>query len=427
MPKENLPEAEFKEIEEPEKFKVNKALETPGYLEFLQRQGTQAENLSKEDVEKYYEAYETTGAYADFYKETIQKETGVELTDAEIRPALENFFASQKELPKENENSIKLLKEYKEAPRRIAEKEEALSKLIGNDDPEQIKSERVRWQKNADLLVSERKKFEENAMISESMRGWRGFFNVKNSEIVRALFWIRGSRPMEAIFGKSEKAREIEKANHLKWLKPEQWVEEAYKTTPLIENARVKAEKADRRETALKILEESRSELKEKMDNFRTIAFNIFEPSQKILGLAGARLKERLADIADPKKKNLKELMSGVDLIQKLENSDVNYLEKADLGKFSKNINQLIERKVSMNIRDRLAKIPIGETGPLGFINELEKSLQKLNSKDMAVSRDFVKKKLEAYIKMAVPPKGETKESFKAKKLAAKCLLIKWQ
>lgn len=426
-PKE-LPEAEFKEIEEPEKFDISKALETPGYLEFLQRHGAQAESLSKEEAEKYYKAYETTGVYADFYKETIQKETGLELDAAEIRPALENYFVSQKEMPKENEKMAELLKEYQEAPKRIADKELALGKLLGNKDPEQVKKEREAWQQNAEELVAQRKAIEKDSEISESMRGWRRFFNYRSYSAIRFIFLIRGSRPMEAVFGKSETAREIEKANQLKRVKPEIWMEEAYKITPKIENARMEAEKADRRDTALKILEESKSELKEKMEVFRGLVLgNMFEPAQKILGLTSARLKERLADIANPKKRSLKELEKGIELIEKLENSDITYLEKADLAKFSKNLNQLIERKVSMGIRDKLAKIPIGETGPLGFIKELEKSLQKLGSKDLAVSRDFVRKKLEAYIKMAVPPKGETKESFKAKKLAAKCLLLKWQ
>lgn len=429
IPEEALrPEEEAVEIESKSKeaFDVEKALETPGYWEFLQRHGVQAETLNGEELEKYYKAYETTGAYADFYKDTIQKEAGLEMEDSEIRPALENYFVSQKDLPKENEKMAELLNEYKETPKLTASREQALSKLLGNKDSEQIRKDREEWQQQAEQLVAEKKNLEEDAEISNSMRGWRGLFNYRSYSVVRFIFLIRGSRPMEAIFGQSEKAREIERANKLKQVEPAVWFKEALDKIPEIKKAQKEVEMATDRESILSALEQSRTALKEHADRARGLIFGeMFDPMNKILGLTSARLKERLKEISDPKQKNLKKLREGINLIEKLENSDVEYLEKAELGKFTKSINQLIERKVSMGIREKLTKIPIGETGPLQFIKKIQDGLEKLSLENKEVSRDFIRKKLEAYIKMAVPPKGEKAESFKAKKLAVKCLLIK--
>lgn len=426
IPEEALrPEEE--EVGAKEAFDVEKALETPGYWEFLQRHGAQPETLSGAELEKYYKAYETTGVYAGFYKDTIQKEAGLEMEDSEIRPALENYFVSQMEMPKENEKMAELLKEYKETPQIIASREQALGKLLGNKDSEQIRKDREEWQQRAEQLVAEKKNLEEDAEISNSMRGWRGLFNYRSYSVVRFIFLIKGSRPMEAIFGESEKAREIERANKLKQIEPAVWFKEALDKIPEIKKAQKEAEKAADRESILSALEQSRAALKEHADRARGLIFGeMFDPMKKILGFTSARLKEQLKEIANPKQKSLKKLKEGIALIEKLENSDVEYLEKAELGKFAKNINQLIERKVSMAIREKLTKIPIGETGPLGFIKKMEDNLEKLSSKDGEIPSDLIRKKLEAYIKMAVPPKGEERESFRAKKLAVKCLLIKW-
>jgi len=427
MPRAEKPVVEFEEIQEPEKFDVGKTLEKPGFLEYLQRQGANPETLTVGEIEKQSGAFETAGKFSGFYVEDIQKNTGIELGKAEVGLALENHFAAQKDSPGYAKEMSGLLKECQAAPQRFAEKEQALSRLLGNKDPEQLSKDRDVWQERIEKLTAQRKNFQEDALMSESMRGWRGFFNYRNSGTMKLIFWIKGSRPMEAMFGKSVIAREIEKANKVKKLAPETWFAEAYKITPWIEQTRERAKKANNAAEALRILEESRAEIKEKMETFRQFAFsNMFEPAQKIIGLAQARLRERLSDLVDTKKKNLKELIKGVELIDKLENADVNYLEKAELAKFSGELNKLIDRKVSMAIRTKLAKIPIGEGGPLRAIKDMEANLEKAGGKELQVSRDLIRKKLEAYIKMAAPPKSETEESFRAKQLAAKCLLIKW-
>jgi hypothetical protein len=409
---------EFVEIPEEEQkegdFDVGKALEHPGFFDFLNKySGTNIEQLDKAETQKMFEAFEVSSAVKDFYKETIKKDIGIEIEDKEIQASLESYFVNSKDIPQYAENIKSYVKEYHELPKRIAKKEEELNKLGGR---ERLKAEeesfRATQEKIGNLGV-EVGKLTRMKEMSESMSGIKGFFNLKGNPLTRWIFLTEKEKP---------EAAEARKRTVSSWQNEIKTIERA------VGNLSAEARKSADRASVLAALDRASEQLKENMDALKNLFFGgYFDPARDILALSQKKLKERLNDLASPKK-GIKKLEAGLEFLEAVGKKEVEYLGKEEIGKFRTGFDKLIERKTSQNIRRGLGELRWGEAEFLGnFEKQIKKffSVEKLGTKDKKNATDFIRKRLEAYIKMAVPPKGETAESFRAKKVAIKVLLLK--
>lgn len=402
--------AKFVEIPGKAAFDIGKALETPGFFEFLNKHaGQKIDELDMAQTKQLFDAFEASNTVRDFYKE-IGKDIGIELENAEIQPSLDAFFVAVKDFPGYAEKMRGCVKEYKELPEKIAAKEQQLNQLGGR---EKAKAEEESFKKTWERinnLGAEVGKLTRMQEMSESMSGIKGFFNVKkNSELLGWIF-------------RTKEESEARKRTASSWRNEIKTIKRA------VENLSAEARKSADRVSALAAQERTTEQLKENMDALRKLFFGgYFEPAKNILALSRQKLKERLSDLASPKK-DVKKLEEGLGLLETIAKKDIEYLGKEEIGKFRTGFDKLIERKTTQNIREKMAKLKLGETGSLGNLEkQLKKffSVEKLGMKDKEAATDFIRKRLESYIRMAVPPKGEMAESFRAKKLAIKVILLK--
>jgi hypothetical protein len=157
----------------------------------------------------------------------------------------------------------------------------------------------------------------------------------------------------------------------------------------------------------------------------RSLLFSeYFGPAQQIVAITKNKLREQLGSLLNPDKIEIKYLEAGLRFTAKLEKSDMETLGKAELAEFSEKFGDLVNQKVSRVIAEQINKFKFRTFG------DLENNLRKLfdprlyGAREIEISRDFVRKRLEDYIKSELP-EGDTAENFRAKKLGIKCLLIK--
>ena len=447
---------EFKEIEE--ESGTGALLERPGFYEFLNRHlKGDPESLNQETLNNFYGAFEAANATGDFYRDVLKQESGVEVKDEEIRAGLELYFVNSPD-PKFGEQTAALMREYYELPARIAAKEEEVIRLGGEAVIAERLAEEEAKEKPAmarlGTLGMAEARLQEKKIKSETMRGIRGFFNWRNSEAVRFIFgaaelgtvvaekFISGRAKVhgwakevqdeikEARGKIQETQKDIRKHREAKALTSAGWQEridavhdEMRKETEKLEVARDNAE-------VLRSVQEQYRGYRERMADIRRLMFGeYFGPASDILKIANAKVRGKLMKIIDPEltkqEDQIPNLEEGLEFLEKLRESDVEILEKADQKKFAQAFEDMLDFKARFDIGRILKKLDIS-----GSFAKVEKELRKLfdaetyGAKKSGVSKKYVQDRLAEYIK-AAKPAGESDESFKAKKLAVKLFLMK--
>lgn len=402
-------------------FDVGKTLEKPGFYEYLQRHAiVNPEGLDENQLKNLDTAFEATNAASDFYRENIKKEAGVEIDDKEIRPGLEFYFVNLPD-PRFGEQLIGMMKEYKELPQRIAEKEEQIVQLGGH----QAVAERLTEERGKERLGIERLgtlgmmegRFLQKKINSETMRGIRGFFNWRNSETIRF------------IFGAARK--EVGEYQEAKTLTPDAWQKEIDQTYEAIDKETEKLEVARDNATVLKSVQEEYKKHKEQVENIRGLLFGeYFGPASDVMKIAKAKVQEKLNSLVDTEAANPDDYMfnveEGLDLLSRLEKSPVELIGKKDQQEFNKEFEEMLDWKARLDIGYTLKGLKIGSP-----FAEVEKDLRKLfeaktyGAAKSRIDQGYVRKRLEEYVGQAASPEGETEAGFKAKKLAVKLFLMK--
>ncbi len=375
-----------------EKFSAKQALETPGFFEFVSKYAPEkAEALDEKEMEKLFGAFQATKETTKFYQETLQQETGLSFAQAEVQPALEAYFVSKKESPAYLRTIVEVVQEYRKLQDEISSREASLMRLGGE---ERIKEE---LEKKGKPLLEKKEVFKRKKAIKETMTGLRGFFNLKNSELIGWMF-----RNEEESLARSKSL--------------EYWQKQVEEITP-------EAEKYEKIEEALKKLEEQR----EQAVNFKSAFFDSrVEPVKEIMAMTREKIVEKLQGLADPKQTDMRKINEGLELVQKLGTSDLGIMETKQLSKFEEKFDQLIKKKAADHLNEQIKKLEIGPSA-LGYLErKINQYLrEELVLKDKERAKRHIRKRLETYLKRTIPPKGETKESFRAKKIAIKCLLFK--
>ncbi len=375
-----------------EKFSAKEALETPGFFEFVSRHAPEkVESLDQKEMEKLFGVFQATQETARFYQEILQEETGLTFDKKELQPALEAHFISKKENPAFLRYTVSHIRAYEDLQEQVHQRELEILRLGGE---ERIKKE---LEEKGKPLWEEKKALEEAKAIKETMVGVQGFFNIKNSELIGWLF-------------RSEKESLARKESL------EYWQEK-------IDEIRPEAEKYEKEEEILNSLENTRRQVvKLKTD----LLGSCMGPVKEIMAQTREKIVEKLKGMADPQEKGVKKINEGLELVRKLAASDLGIMEAEELGEFEEKFDRLIKKKAAQHLKEQISKLRIEE----GALGDLEAKINKYLKEGLALSekeraKRHVRERLEAYLKREIPPKGETKESFRVKKIAIKCLLFK--
>lgn len=407
--------AEFKaEKPKEEKFELKEAIQDKDFFNFLAEYAPEnIEALDAAEIEKFQEAYKASKEIKNFYKDIIEKDTGVKLEDKDFR-TLEVYFVNQIYTnPAELKQARQFLREFYTLPEIIAGKEKQFADLGGQEAIELAKA-RVY---SSGLLLDRKnmliEQLEKKRELSKDVHGFRGFILLNN--------W--------PILGKFFRTKEEEEAYQKT---TEEWRKEINALNSEIKSLTEEKEKYQEIQKEATKLDEELATAKDKAEALtHSFLQGGFEPAKNIFDITKEKLKQRIAVVADPNRASIKDLEKGLEEVQKLSTTEIVKFTDTELKGFEKQINDALEYKVSSEIVEKLEKMPISKIGPLRAVDELVSQYfkkEKIGSKTKRQEiEELVKKALLQYIKKTKPEAGETPQSFKAKKIAAKLLILQME
>ncbi|GEM_PF-2842515 len=406
------PDVEFEQQEfKKEGFDLKEAIQDEKFFDFLtEYAGENVEALDESEIEKFQEAYKTSNEIKKFYKDVVEKDTGITLESQDLK-SLDAYFVTQKDVdPKYIEEVRQFLGEFQSFPKIIAEEEKVLADLGGKEAISQAKA-RV---DTAGLLL-ERKgillgQLEKKRELSKDVHGFKGFILLNNWPILGKFFRT------EEEDGAYQKTTE-------------EWRKEIANLNIEIEKLADESKKSGKLQEDITKIEEESVALKDKLGALKNFFIEGgFEPAKNILDIAKEKLRQKMRVLADPEKSSVKELERGLEAAKKLSNSELVRLSDDELKKFEKQIDDALERKISSEIIKELQKLSISKVGPLKSVEKLITQYfqkEKIGTKEKKEEiEEVVIKALYEYLKKAKPAEKETNQSFKAKKIAVKCLIL---
>ncbi len=351
---------------------IDEMLNNRKFLEALNANDPDAEvaedNIElQEKYEAFGKAQEVSNEIIGIYKDKILKDIGIKMDKTEFQ-AIETYINNQVfENPKEIETFASQVKEYQEAPERIAQKEQEIAELTGGKDLEDTLK---------DLREQRMQMMDEKNRLEISKGAKETALEDKNKKIFIKRWFTGGSN----------KTRKKEISS----LEGD------------IAGVNFSSEKLGEQIKNLEDANKLRGEIKNKADEAREKLFSNFEPMEEIAAKAREKVAEKFTTLfSEGSSGNLSRANEAQNFLDRMK--DVNteeewtdYLDNMDTDLSQEQLDGVIEKLVSAEFEKAVDNLKIGER-PLEKMENVLKPLlnkTKIGSKDREGVKDFMVKTL---------------------------------